>query len=106
MVFASSMNFWKPQKIPPIKKERLAIGHIISYMDSISDRILLPQKKFRHIESSVRDDIYEFKYDPYRVYVIKQKPDMYIVLGGYKKNQSKDILRLEARIKDFKLQEP
>lgn len=88
------------------KQERNAIIRIIAYMSIFSDQVMLPKTKFRQIQSSVRKDIFEFKYDSIRVYVLKQKPDIYVVLGGYKKSQTKDIKRLEKDIKNFKPTEP
>ena len=57
--------------------------------------------KFNHIEDAIRSDIYEFKKDRLRVYVIKQKPNFYIILGGFKGSQKKDIKLLKSMIKDF-----
>lgn len=53
------------------------------------------------IEDSRRNDLFEFKKDRLRVYVIKQKPDIYIVVGGFKGSQKKDIKLLKSLIKDF-----
>ena len=74
---------------------------IIRYMDCISDQVRLPKTKFNHIVSNDRSDIFEFKKDRLRVYVIKQKPNFFIVIGGYKGTQKNDIDNLKSRIKDF-----
>lgn len=74
---------------------------IIAYMDSLSAQ-LLPSSIYNHIESGVRHDLYEFKKKNLRVYVIDQRPDIYIVMGGYKNNQDKkDIPRLIRKTKEF-----
>lgn len=78
-------------------------GSIVAYMEFISDRNLLRKDKFRHIHETGRNDVFEFKKEDLRVYVVKKKPDMYIILGGYKGNQKNDINLLKERLKDFKL---
>lgn len=74
---------------------------IIAYMDSLSAQ-LLPSIIYNHIESGERHDLYEFKKKNLRVYVIDQRPNIYIVMGGYKSTQKKkDIQRLIRKTKDF-----
>ena len=74
---------------------------IVNLMDNFSPQRLLPKTKFNHIEWNKRSDIFEFKKNDLRVYVIKIDPDIFIVTGGYKKNQTKDIARLKRNIQDF-----
>lgn len=76
-------------------------SYIIAYMDNLTDGNRFPSTKFNHIEDSRRNDLFEFKKDRLRVYVIKQKPDIYIVVGGFKGSQKKDIKLLKSLIKDF-----
>ena len=64
--------------------DKKILNGIIRYMDCISDQIRLPKTKFNHIVSNDRSDIFEFKKDHLRVYVVKQKPNFFIVIGGYK----------------------
>ena len=74
---------------------------IITYMDILSAQ-LLPASKFNYIKSGERTDLYEFKKNNLRVYVIDQRPNIYIVMGGYKSTQkNKDIPRLIRKTKDF-----
>ena len=74
---------------------------IIAYMDSLSAQ-LLPSTIYNYIESGERHDLYEFKKKNLRVYVIDQRPIIYIVMGGYKSTQKKkDIPRLIRKTKDF-----
>lgn len=81
--------------------DKKLLNYILRYMDCISDQIRLPKTKFNHIESKDRSDIFEFKKDRLRVYVIKQKPNFFIVIGGYKGRQKNDIDNLKSRIKEF-----
>lgn len=73
---------------------------IITYMDILSAQ-LLPAKKYNHIVGAKRSDLYEFKKNNLRVYVIDQRPEIFIVMGGHKKTQKKDIQRLIRKTKDF-----
>lgn len=79
-----------------------SIKSLLALMEMFGNN-LLPKEKFRqiHTEDIKREDIFEFKKDNLRVYVIKQKPNIYIVLGGYKKYQDKDIKRLKKKVKEF-----
>ena len=83
------------------KSDQKLFSYIIRYMDCMTDQIRLPKTKLNHIESNDRTDIFEFKKDRLRVYVLKQKPNVFIVIGGYKATQKKDISVLKSRIKDF-----
>ena len=83
------------------KSDKKLFSYIIRYMDCMTDQIRLPKTKLNHIESNDRTDIFEFKKDRLRVYVLKQKPNVFIVIGGYKATQKKDISVLKSRIKDF-----
>lgn len=61
-------------------------------MDCLTDQIRLPRTKFNHIDDNHRSDIFEFKKDRLRVYVIKQKPNVFIVIGGFKGNQKRILI--------------
>ena len=79
------------------KNEYKNLVAIMALMQCFSD-ILLPKEKFRQIKDLDRNDIYEFKKKGLRVYVLLCKPDVVIILGGYKKNQKKDISRLKRKL--------
>lgn len=78
------------------KKKFIAI---IALMDNFSFNQKLPDKLFKQIKSIGRKDVYEFKKANLRVYVIMQKPNMFIILGGYKTNQQKDIEKIDRYTK-------
>ena len=46
-------------------------------------------------------DIWEFKKNNIRVYVVKTLKEVYIVMGGYKADQKRDIERVKRRVKQF-----
>lgn len=73
---------------------------IYAYMDLFSSK-LLPSTKFRQIKGLRRNDVYEFKDKDIRIYFIKKKPNMFIILGGYKGTQNKDINRIDNLFNDF-----
>lgn len=76
------------------------LATIYAYMDFLGAH-LLPEKKFNIIEGCGRSDLFEFKTKHLRVYVILVKPSVYVVAGGYKITQKKDIARLKKRIAGF-----
>jgi hypothetical protein len=76
------------------KSDLAELDKIRALMDI--DVAQLPPTKFRHIVGGKYDrkDVYEFKSKHLRVYTLKVQPDFYIVLGGYKKGQEKDIAKI------------
>lgn len=70
------------EEIKTNKKDLSSFDKIISMMDSFSPQLLLPKTKFRQIKDVGRNDVFEFKCNNIRLYVIKQAPDIYIVIGG------------------------
>ena len=81
--------------------DKKLFNYIAHYMDSITDQNRFPASKFNHIEDNDRSDLFEFKKDRMRVYVIKQRPNFFIVIGGFKSTQKKDIKKFKSLIKDF-----
>lgn len=89
------------EEVQHIRDDMKSMVAIINMMDRFSEHFQLPNTKFRHIENMNRSDVFEFKKKTIRVYIILQKPNVYIVMGGYKKEQNKDIRRLKQRLKGF-----
>lgn len=85
-----------------IKEERdkKKLFKIYAYMDSFSSNFL-PSSKFRQIKGLRRKDVYEFKNKDIRVYVLMKKPNIFVILGGYKGTQDKDINRIDNLFNDF-----
>ena len=88
-----------------IVKDEKSFAGIIRLMDMFSPRIMLPKEKFRKIESSDRIDLREFKKNDIRVYVIMQGKTFYVVTGGHKQDQKKDIANFKQDVKDFPKEE-
>lgn len=76
-------------------KDMKKIMQIYAYMNEFSPSTLLPKTKFRQIKGVKRDDVYEFKKDDIRIYVIKKYPSIFVILGAYKGTQDKNISRIK-----------
>lgn len=90
------------ENIKPGSREEKSFRGVIALMEIISPRVMLPKNKFRHITGCSRKDIFEFKKENIRVYVIKQEPNLYIIFAGYKNNQDLDIKNINTLTKGFK----
>lgn len=88
------------EEVHASKNEYKNLVAIMALMQCFSD-ILLPKEKFRQIKDIGRNDVYEFKKKGLRVYVLLCKPDVVIILGGYKKDQKKDISRLKRKLSNL-----
>lgn len=82
---------------PQYRKQYL---NILAIMENITDQHQLTQKKFRQIKGVNRSDVYEFKSRDLRIYVVKKKPNIYVALAGFKKNQKADIKILKSKLKN------
>lgn len=82
-------------------REMKSLYSIFAYMDMFSSR-KIPESKFRNIKNANRKDVFEFKKDNIRVYVILQNPEVYVITGGFKKNQKNDVERIVRQVKNFK----
>ena len=71
------------------------LDSIMALMDKV-DNNNLSTSKYRHISGGKYDrkDVWEFKSKHLRIYTLKVTPNYYIVLGGYKKGQEKDIAKI------------
>lgn len=85
------------------KADLKSLVNIYSRMDSFDPDQKLPDTIFNYIRGGKYDrkDVYEFKKDKLRVYVILIKPNVYVVYGGHKKKQQKDIARVFNAINTF-----
>ena len=88
------------EKLKNLPRDLKSLDSIYAYMDMFS-KTLLPRSKFRSIKNVERKDIFEFKKDNIRVYVILQQPSVYVVAGGFKKDQKRDIGKLVKQIRNF-----
>lgn len=82
-------------------KDMKKIMQIYAYMNEFSPSTLLPKTKFRQIKGVKRDDVYEFKKDDIRIYVIKRYPSIFVILGAYKGTQDKSINRIDKLFGGF-----
>ncbi len=77
------------------------MDYIFALMENFGTDLLLPKEKFRQVESLGRNNLFEFKKNNIRVYVIKKEPDMLVVLGGSKNTQQADYKWMKKALKDF-----
>lgn len=73
---------------------------IYGYME-LFGALPLPESKHRIIKDAEQRDIWEFKKNNIRVYVVKTMKEVYIVMGGYKADQKRDIERVKRRVQQF-----
>ncbi|MBQ2784098.1 MAG: hypothetical protein IJE99_03770 [Alistipes sp.] len=73
---------------------RKKFSDLISRMGCFGD-YMMPQKYLRQIKEVKEKDIYEFKKDDIRIYVKLEKPNVFIILGGFKNSQKKDIQQVK-----------
>lgn len=78
------------------------LSAIFQYMDSFSPHVFLPRTKFRHVEGRKCKNLYEFKKGDIRVYVIMEKPSVFVILGAYKGTQKQDYNNIDKLFKSFK----
>lgn len=83
-----------------VRKQKDLAG-VIRLMELLSARTMLPNNKFRQIKGLKRTDVFEFKKNMVRVYVIKQPPYIYVVLADDKNKQDKSISKVDRLTKDF-----
>jgi len=76
---------------------------IYGYMDYLSPSNLLPKTKFRPIECKKCKNVYEFKKNDIRVYVIFERPNVFVVLGAYKSSQKLDTKNIDKLFNGFKM---
>lgn len=74
---------------------------VYALMERYSPHQPLPPKKFRNIKGIKRKDVYEFKSNKVRIYVILNCPKVYIITGSVKNDQDKTIKRIDKKIKDY-----
>lgn len=72
-------------------------------MDSLSPSNLLPKTKFWSIKCKKCKNVYEFKKNDIRVYVILERPDVFVILGAYKSNQDLDIKKIDKLFNGFEM---
>lgn len=77
------------------------MDYIFALMENFGPDLLLPKEKFRLVENLGRNDLFEFKKNNIRVYVIKKEPDMLVVLGGSKNTRQADYKWMKKALKDF-----
>jgi hypothetical protein len=93
------------QEVLSNAQDTKSLNVIRAYMCYMAERdAQLPKTKFNSIKERGSVVGYEFKSGLLRVYVVKQEPNVYVVMGGYKSNQKKDIVKFGkyvTRLKEY-----
>lgn len=76
---------------------------ILRWMENYGTVEQFPAKYYKNIKGLGRSDIYEYKNKALRIYVKVEKPNVIIILGGYKQNQKLDIQGLKYKLKKIDL---
>lgn len=87
------------KKIEQNKIERKQLITIQAYMNMMANNNQrLPKNKFNSIKQGDKVIGYEFKTDKLRIYVAKQEPNIFVILGGHKTSQTKDVAKFKRII--------
>lgn len=79
------------------KSDKTSLASVYNLMSRLRNNHKLPSQLFRHIKPNSkgdRDDIYEFKKNNVRVYAALLPNGVFVLLGGFKKNQDADIAKV------------
>lgn len=84
-------------------KHASELRFILSQMDYMAETdAIFPKEKFNSIKQGKNVVGYEFKKNELRVYCLKPASNVVVVFGGYKKNQEKDVKRLQRIVEEVK----
>ncbi len=86
-------------KVSSVDIDKKHFISLLAWLENYSPNIHMPRTKIRQIEQVGRSDVFEFKKDNLRVYAILQRPNAFVILGGYKNEQKKDIKRINLLLK-------
>lgn len=74
---------------------------IYAYMNLVANNTPLPGTKYHALDNESPYRAYEFKSKHLRVYALAQPGGKIIVMGGYKTDQPKDIIKLNSLRKQY-----
>lgn len=77
--------------------DKAALASIYNLMENFDKDKKLPYSLFHPVKKNDkkdRDDVYEFKKNKVRVYVVLGEDNVIILLGGFKSTQDKDIKKV------------
>lgn len=90
-------------EVDAVAGNRKSFAKIVSRMDAYDRSLMLPWSKFHSVHDMGCENVYEFKEDALRVYVVINfsRNEIYIALGGKKSDQKKCMARLSSLLKGF-----
>ncbi len=88
------------EEVSKDNKRKKDFNIILTCMNIVAENdSLLPKKKVNSIKEGDKEIAIEFKKNDLRVYCVKKSPSVFVVLGGYKNNQKKDVDRIKRLLK-------
>ena len=76
---------------------------VLTCMDYVAETNgILPSKKLNSIKDDGKEIAIEFKSSSLRIYCFKIDPNVFVILGGYKKDQKEDIKKLKRLLNNNK----
>lgn len=85
------------------KRHKSDLIRIIATMDFVAENdAKLPKERVNSIKDGDKVIGLEFKKNDLRVYCLKLEPNVVVIMGGYKKNQKKDLKTIKQLLKDNK----
>ena len=70
------------------------------------EQLFVAQELINKVKSKccgIKENVYEFKKNDIRVYVILERPDVFVILGAYKSNQDLDIKKIDKLFNGFEM---
>ncbi len=85
------------------KQHESELRNILAVMDYVAEtNAKLPANKVNSIKDKGKEIAIEFKSKQLRIYCFMKDPNVFVVLGGYKKDQSRDVKALIRLLKGDK----
>lgn len=104
LVFDGKCQFDKfCEEVKVVAKDNKSFAKMVARMEAYDRAQLLPRTKFNSIHGTGCENVFEFKEDILRVYVVIEYclQEVYIALGGKKAEQEKSIKKLSDLLSDF-----
>ncbi len=84
-----------------VRTDKEHFASMVAWLDCYSPYQFMPRTRINHIENVGRSDVIEFKKDNLRIYAIVQRPNVFVILGGYKSNQKNDIRHIKKLMREL-----
>ncbi len=90
------------KEIEKLPNEQRSLRKVLTLMERFSPKVFLMNNRIRQIQGLKRKDVFEFKDPPcVRLFVVLDKPNIYVVSGSTKNGQKAAIRKLDNLLRDF-----